>query len=405
MVFSKIQEIIKELSGEDKVLLGVSGGCDSLFLLLILIYRKVTENKELVCIFVNYELHHEETQNTKNKLEKIAEKYSFQFIPINYPPEEKRTESHWRDFRYKKFFQYAMELKCSSILTAHNKDDLIESILMRTYKGSGFYGIANALQRIVKGNIKIIRPLLHISRKEIEEVMEGIFYYKDPTNNCMIYERNRLRYLIQCGIKNNIDFNQIILTSNRMECLYSYLEKDIEDFIIKHGIISYYNYIVFDFNKFLKLSDIHKLILLSNCISFVSKKSHFQLEIISTNLSLLLQKKVLTLHACFLRILKNKLIICRDNWKTDTTRKIEENIFIWDNRFIIEGAKDYICTNNSYKCIGYPCDNNINHRICLTLPAVIDKDNNLVNIIYEKHKKIKTTIVQGKWFFNIPKKY
>ena len=121
-------------------------------------------------------------------------------------------EDAGRRIRYEFFNEALIKEKANSIAVAHNKDDQAETIFMRFLRGSGLDG----LKGIDFKNGNIIRPILNISRREIEEFIfnNNLLYKEDPTNSEKIYLRNRIRLDLLKKIKDEYNDNIINVLYN-----------------------------------------------------------------------------------------------------------------------------------------------------------------------------------------------
>lgn len=102
------------------------------------------------------------------------------------------TEEAGRRLRYDTFFQVAEQYEQAKIAVAHNENDQAETVLFHLARGSGIKGMGGIPP--VRGNI--IRPLLGVSRAEIEQYLKeaGQPYCTDSTNALDVYARNRIRH-------------------------------------------------------------------------------------------------------------------------------------------------------------------------------------------------------------------
>jgi tRNA(Ile)-lysidine synthase TilS/MesJ len=100
-----------------------------------------------------------------------------------------------RDFRYQFFSKLCDQHNLDKIAVAHHLDDQIETLLLRLLRGSGLTGLSSMRPRSENYDKTLIRPLLGLTRTEIEEALKekGIPYRLDETNEANLYRRNRLR--------------------------------------------------------------------------------------------------------------------------------------------------------------------------------------------------------------------
>ena len=174
------------------VALGVSGGVDSMCLLYWL--HEIGAN--VYCLHVNHRLRPEADIETEYVID-VCKKLN---IPchIFYWDEEKPEnglEAAAREARYKMMTDFCHENNIEYLATAHQSDDQIETFLMNLSRGSGLYGLSAMLPESERNGIKIIRPLLEVSRKEIRQYCDdnNIRYFIDSMNSDDHYTRVKIR--------------------------------------------------------------------------------------------------------------------------------------------------------------------------------------------------------------------
>jgi len=181
----------------DTIIVGLSGGPDSVCLLHVLKSIEESMNIMIVAVHVNHMLRgqdsFEDEEYVKNLCKKLNIKLKIEQIDLQNIAKKKKLsiEEAGRDERYRIFEKTAKDLNANKIAVAHNKNDQAETILMNIIRGAGLSGLKG--MDIKRG--KIIRPLLHIDRLEIEEYCNK---YKleprtDKTNLESIYTRNKIR--------------------------------------------------------------------------------------------------------------------------------------------------------------------------------------------------------------------
>lgn len=186
------------LSVGDTIVVGVSGGPDSMALLYILNEFKNKMDLNIICAHVNHNKR-KESEQEKIDLENYCKKnnITFEYIKVtNWGDDNFHNEA--RSVRYNFFEELVYNYGAKYLMTAHQGDDLIETILMRIVRGSTLKGY-NGFSRIVdKGDYKIIRPLITVTKDEILKFDEknGIQYAIDESNNEDHYTRNRYRHTV-----------------------------------------------------------------------------------------------------------------------------------------------------------------------------------------------------------------
>lgn len=184
--------------------LGISGGADSVSLFLSLCEILKEESVPLVCVTVNHHIRAEEETNSdmffvqelcaqkKNEgFDVSLDVYDLKENQVNEAVEKRNSgvEDGARFVRYECFEKSILNHGISFFCLAHNADDNFETILMRFLKGSSSGGIEK-----VRG--KYIRPLMDVSRKEIENFLQSVgqSFCTDSTNLSDLYLRNKIRH-------------------------------------------------------------------------------------------------------------------------------------------------------------------------------------------------------------------
>lgn len=182
------------LSDNSSVIVGVSGGADSVALLDIL-YRL---GYECILAHCNFHLRGEESNRDELFVRELLKKYDnidAEFINFDTLAYAKQNgvsiEMAARDLRYNWFETLRIQYKATHIAVAHHQDDSIETVLLNLIRGTGIRGLTG----IPIKNGDIIRPMLCVNRGEIESYLKdnAIPYVVDSTNNEDIYTRNKIR--------------------------------------------------------------------------------------------------------------------------------------------------------------------------------------------------------------------
>ncbi len=196
---SKVQQTIQKynmLSAGDGVLVGLSGGADSVTLLHILCGMKDTMQLRLYACHVNHGLRGKEADSDEAFCRRLCKELEIELFVLrcNVAEEAKKrkigTEQCGREIRYAFFAEKAKALQ-AKIATAHTASDNAETILFNLTRGSGLSGICGIPP--VRDNI--VRPLIAADRSEIEDYCRRheLRYVTDSSNLTRDYSRNRLR--------------------------------------------------------------------------------------------------------------------------------------------------------------------------------------------------------------------
>lgn len=223
----------------DRIVLGVSGGPDSIAMLNILNDIKNDKNLhmnfDIIVAHVNHMIREEAIDDQRfveNFCKKIGVSFYAKSIDVQKIANNKKigTEEAGRNARYEFFDEILEKENANKIAIAHNKNDKIETIIMNMLRGSGIAGLKGI--EPIKNN-KYIRPLIECERFEIEEycAKNGIEPRIDKTNFENVYTRNKVRNIVIPFIKQEFNPN-IIQTMDRLSDLVKeedeYLEKLVE---------------------------------------------------------------------------------------------------------------------------------------------------------------------------------
>ena len=193
-----------DLRPNDTIVVGVSGGPDSMALLYILNEFKKKMGLRLVCAHINHN-----TRKESDDEEKYVRSYCksnniiFESVKIKFWGDD-NFENEARSKRYNFFEELIDQYNAKYLMTAHHADDLIETILMRIVRGSTLKGYSGFSKIVDKGNYKIVRPLITLTKDEIIDFnkINNIKYYIDSSNNENYHTRNRYRHVILPFLKN-----------------------------------------------------------------------------------------------------------------------------------------------------------------------------------------------------------
>ncbi|MBI4690200.1 MAG: tRNA lysidine(34) synthetase TilS [Nitrospirae bacterium] len=207
-LLDKVKATIKKhsmLYEKDTVLIGLSGGADSVCLLTVLNQLKEEYKLKLNALYIDHGLRPDEIPDEIEFCKNLCERLNLTFITksidvLSYAKEYGLNKQEAaRDLRYKAFEDVAFEINATKTALAHNADDQAETFFMRILRGSGQKGLSGIPP--VRG--KIIRPLIEIERKEIEEFLDTSSqpYIVDSSNIKKDYFRNWLRLSIMSEFK------------------------------------------------------------------------------------------------------------------------------------------------------------------------------------------------------------
>ena len=176
-------------------LLGLSGGADSVFLMMIL-QKDIREGRiRLEAVHVNHRIRGAEADEDEQFCHELCRRIGIPFHACHADLEGKTDEDSAREARFSMFGRLMAERNADALLLAHNADDQAETFLMRLLRGAGPEGLSCMKADDRFREIHIIRPIMNLRRREIRDalVQDGIEWRDDSTNQNQKYLRNRIR--------------------------------------------------------------------------------------------------------------------------------------------------------------------------------------------------------------------
>ena len=249
----------KYIQTSNSILVAVSSGQDSLFLVELLSNYINRQNHKIIAVYIDHQWKKDSANHTNHIINLMRTKkipiiiYQIKLLAI--------SENSARKIRYKTLLKCAKVERCQIIMTGHNKNDKVETFLQNIMRGSGLNGVTNlTLQKQFSRKISILRPLIDTSRSEITRICRLLYLpiWSDVTNYNLEIKRNRLRHELIPYLQNY--FNPQIENSLTR---FIHLCQD-EDEYLKENTLKLY------------LKTIHKFIL---CLNLNQLKSqHFILQ-------------------------------------------------------------------------------------------------------------------------------
>lgn len=223
-MLQRIRDYIQQnhmLDQGDRIVIGVSGGADSICLLYALLDICEDYAAKLIVVHINHGLRGEEANKDEQFVMELCKSLDIEYHNFYYDVEEiakkesLSKEDAGRKVRYQSFYHICKERKCNKLAIAHNKNDNAETVLFHLFRGSGIKGLSGIEPKrsvqIEDRNITVIRPLLCVERADIEEYLSklGKPYRVDESNLTNEYSRNKIRNQILTYVRQEINHNAI----------------------------------------------------------------------------------------------------------------------------------------------------------------------------------------------------
>ncbi|TKC12112.1 tRNA lysidine(34) synthetase TilS [Pedobacter polaris] len=178
---------------QQKILLAVSGGKDSV--LMVQLFKLCNYNFSIA--HCNFNLRADEAQRDESFVRLLANSLNIPFHVIHFDTKayanahQISTQMAARDLRYQWFEKIRVEENYDYVAVAHHQNDSIETLLLNLTRGTGISGMHGILPK----REKLIRPLLFLSRLQIDNLIESnhIDYVEDSSNESTKYARNKIR--------------------------------------------------------------------------------------------------------------------------------------------------------------------------------------------------------------------
>ena len=246
----------------------VSGGPDSLALVALTKAYTYTKKINFHYVLVDHNIR-KNSANEARQVQNLLKKNKIKLkIILNKREIKKNIQSQARNTRYEILLNYCKRGKISTLLTAHNLEDQVETFFIRLSRGSGLKGLAamKALSKI-DSKINLYRPLLDTKKKFLVKISKNAFgkYFKDPANKDFKYLRTKVRNLKKPLEKSGIGYEQIIKSIKNLASskatLDEYFRKIFKDIIKKTE-----KEILININNFKELNNETKIAVINESI-------------------------------------------------------------------------------------------------------------------------------------------
>ena len=260
-----------KIKENDTIILGNSGGPDSMCLLSILMDLREKYNLKIVCAHVNHNVR-KESESEQAFLNDFCIKHDILFEVMKI---EKYGDDNFhnqaRNIRYNFFEDLVKKYDAKYLMTAHHGDDLMETILMRIVRGSTLKGYSGFEKIVDNGFYKTVRPLIFLTKDYIKQYDDknNIPYVTDKSNFKDKYTRNRYRMNILPFLKKE-DKNvheKFIKFSEVLEEYDNFINNEIKriiDKVFKNNII--------DLKKYYELDELIKKKLIAFILENIYKE-------------------------------------------------------------------------------------------------------------------------------------
>ncbi len=262
-----------------KYLVAVSGGPDSLALVALTNEYKNSKKVKFHYVLVDHNIRKNSHQEAK-KVGSILKKKKIDLkIILNKKKILRNIQSEARNIRYDILKNYCLKNRITTILTAHNLEDQVETFFIRLSRGSGLKGLsAMKPLRKIDSKLTLCRPLLDVRKNFLIRISKNTFgkYIKDPSNKDEKYLRTKIRNLKKPLENSGVKYEQIFKSIQNLSFSRSTLDNYFEK-IFKKLINVRNNQVKINFKKFNKLNNDVKIALINQSIKKI-KKNYYDLR-------------------------------------------------------------------------------------------------------------------------------
>lgn len=228
-----MQDFFAKYKIEDEVIAaGVSGGADSLALVIRLQQWAKIQNKKIVALTVDHQLRPEsaaEADYVAGLMQRLGIEHHILVWDGDKPV--KGIEEEARMARYHLLQKWCAEHNVRVLATGHHRRDQAETFLLRLQRGSGLYGLSGILPVSRRGELMIIRPQLEDTPSELKEFLQkqGIEWVEDPSNQCEDFMRVKIRnYLPILEKELGISEQRLADTAAVLSRTRAYIEEQVD---------------------------------------------------------------------------------------------------------------------------------------------------------------------------------
>ena len=305
------------------VAVGVSGGVDSMCLL----YWLHEIGADVVCLHVNHKLRPEADTETAY-VQDVCSQLNIPCKIFVWDGDKPKTglEAAARENRYKMMTDFCNENGIKYLLTAHQSDDQIETFLMNLSRGSGLYGLSAMMPESERDGVKILRPLLNVSRYEIKQYCDdnNIKYFIDSMNSDEHYTRVKIRQN-RCVLNDELGISdaRILLAIENLGRTRQWMDKYVAnriEMVIRSWGAMFVSSFLFDEAEEIRLRFLGLLIQKIGGDGYTPRLNSLQ-----TALCKLQQDCKFTLGHCTIRRLNNRILIVPEGKRTSFRKRHEKH--------------------------------------------------------------------------------
>ena len=323
------QNIMQDLKVRKDFAVAVSGGPDSLALVLLSEQYAKENGLKLTVLSVDHSLRPDSKDEIK-WVEKLMrrKKTKFACLKLKGKKPDSNIMAYAREQRYDLLTQYCKKSKIPYLLTAHHLDDEIENFLMRLIRGSGIKGLSSsrASFKHKKSGVNIVRPLLSFSKKSLIKYLSLTKqnYVVDPTNKDTRFDRSRIRVLTTKLISEGLSKSRFSNVIDNLKKAESAIESSLSGYGKNLIQIRDKSSLTISIKDFIKIPEEIQFRLFVKIVEYISKKKQKpRAKSISNLMKKIIRRdfKSMTVHGCIFAKEGKEFIITLEHGRANKTKK------------------------------------------------------------------------------------
>ena len=330
------------LINKKKVAVAVSGGIDSLSLILLANEWCKQYDIEVIGITVDHKLRPTSTDEALYINDLLSTKFNIKHYVLTWNTEKPMSniEAKAREERYRLMFEFCKNNNIDTILLGHHLQDQVENFFIRLFRDSGIKGLSSIKKVSSRNNITLIRPFLDLKKDDLKEYLlkNNIKWIEDESNNDEKFLRNKVRKFLNTFDNKDEILNRINQTIETIQSANNIIENEVKK--LENIVYFYneeYNFFKINIDKFLNLSKELQYRIIN---LIIGKILNFETSIRFEKFELFISKiqyfdcfKKYTLNLCIFEKINNEEFVCYREYnsikdKTNYLKKGELNKYL-----------------------------------------------------------------------------
>jgi tRNA(Ile)-lysidine synthase len=342
---TELRELFHDLTGFERIALAVSGGADSLALMVMIrrwLDRLAPPLPTITVLTVDHRLR-QEAASEAEWVAARANELDFAHETLVWDAEKPATgiQAAARAARYRLMSRYCRQHEIPVIVTAHTQNDQAETVVMRLGRGSGVDGLSGMPPNSECGGVQLLRPLLPLARSDLEALLrsQGRQWLDDPSNQSELYERVRIRKALHTLETLGVSRASLALTARRLRRARAALDIAVAEFLDNRLTVHDAAYAQLPVSAFLDTPEELALRALARItVAFGGSESAPQLARLEDAYTRLGQRPArLTIGGCLFSLRRDDFVITREFGRLDRSETPLQpgETADWDRRFAI----------------------------------------------------------------------